>query len=95
VLKEGAIAAGTGALIILLFWARGKHLNRASHPLSILDIDIVLVGAWASRSHDDTGGMALAVGSLVDDATVEIEMSHRNMAMKKPSAGPILMERLK
>src|SRR5258705_4779901 len=36
------------------------------------------------------GGMALAVGILVDDATVEIENVHRNMAMKKPLRRAIL-----
>src|SRR5207244_8682026 len=36
------------------------------------------------------GGMALAVGILVDDATVEIENVHRNLAMKKPLRRAIL-----
>ncbi len=36
------------------------------------------------------GGMALAVGILVDDATVEIENTHRNMAMKKPLVRAVL-----
>src|SRR5207245_4287250 len=36
------------------------------------------------------GGMALAVGILVDDATVEIENVHRNMAMKRPLRQAIL-----
>ena len=36
------------------------------------------------------GGMALAVGILVDDATVEIENTHRNMAEKKPLTRAIL-----
>ena len=34
------------------------------------------------------GGLALAVGILVDDATVEIENIHRNLAMKKPIMRP-------
>ncbi len=36
------------------------------------------------------GGMSLAVGILVDDATVEIENTHRNMAMKKPLVRAVL-----
>src|SRR5258707_9897098 len=36
------------------------------------------------------GGLALAVGILVDDATVEIENIHRNLAMKKPMVRAIL-----
>ena len=36
------------------------------------------------------GGMALAVGILVDDATVEIENTHRNMAMRKPLVRAVL-----
>src|SRR5262249_39420768 len=36
------------------------------------------------------GGLALAVGILVDDATVEIENTHRNMAMEKPLVQAIL-----
>src|SRR5678809_326512 len=36
------------------------------------------------------GGLALAVGILVDDATVELENTHRNMAMKKPLVRAVL-----
>ena len=36
------------------------------------------------------GGLALAVGILVDDATVEIENTHRNMAMRKPLVRAVL-----
>src|SRR5258707_2087817 len=36
------------------------------------------------------GGLALAVGILVDDATVEIENTHRNLSMKKPITRAIL-----
>src|SRR5437763_10578754 len=36
------------------------------------------------------GGLALAVGILVDDATVEIENTHRNLAMKKPLVRAVL-----
>jgi hypothetical protein len=44
----------------------------------------------ADAQPDDAGGLSLAVGILVDDATVEIENVHRNMAMKKPLVQAIL-----
>ena len=92
VLKEGAIAAGLTALMILLFlgsW-RSTVIVAISIPLSLL----VSVGIlWALGQTLNTltlGGMALAVGILVDDATVEIENVHRQMGMKKPLRRAIL-----
>ena len=92
VLKEGAIAAGLTALMILLFlgsW-RSTVIVAISIPLSILVSVTVL---WALKQTINTltlGGMALAVGILVDDATVEIENVHRQMGMKKPLHRAIL-----
>ena len=86
VIKEGAIAAGLTALMILLFlgsW-RSTLIVGTSIPLSILASIIVLWAMGYSLNTMTLGGMALAVGILVDDATVEIENVHRNMAMKKP-----------
>jgi multidrug efflux pump subunit AcrB len=86
VLKEGAIAAGLTALMILLFigsW-RSTLIVATSIPLSILASVVVL---WIMRQSLNTmtlGGMALAVGILVDDATVELENVHRNLGMQKP-----------
>jgi CzcA family heavy metal efflux pump len=92
VLKEGAIAAGLTALMILLFlgsW-RSTVIVAVSIPLSIL----VSVGVlWALGQTLNTltlGGLALAVGILVDDATVEIENVHRQMGMAKPLRRAIL-----
>src|SRR4051812_40164030 len=85
VLKEGAIAAGLTALMILLFlgsW-RSMLIVATSIPLSILTSIIILWALGYSLNTMTLGGMALAVGILVDDATVEIENVHRNMAMKK------------
>jgi len=85
VLKEGAIAAGLTALMILLFlgsW-RSTLIVATSIPLSLLCSIIVLWALGHSLNTMTLGGMALAVGILVDDATVEIENTHRNMAMKK------------
>jgi CzcA family heavy metal efflux pump len=92
VLKEGAIAAGLTALMILLFlgsW-RSTLIVATSIPLSILCSIIILWGLGQSLNTMTLGGMALAVGILVDDATVEIENVHRNLAMKKPLRRAIL-----
>jgi multidrug efflux pump subunit AcrB len=92
VLKEGAIAAGLTALMILLFlgsW-RSTVIVATSIPLSILTSIIVLWGMGYTLNTMTLGGMALAVGILVDDATVELENVHRNIAMKKPLRQAIL-----
>src|SRR6202158_3742933 len=92
VLREGAIAAGLTALMILLFlgsW-RSTLVVSISIPLSILTSIIVLWVLGYSLNTMTLGGMALAVGILVDDATVEIENVHRNLAMKKPLRRAIL-----
>ena len=92
VLKEGAIAAGLTALMILMFlgsW-RSTLIVATSIPLSILASIIVLWGLGHSLNIMTLGGMALAVGILVDDATVELENVHRNLAMNKPLRQAIL-----
>src|SRR5437879_2835808 len=92
VLKEGAIAAGLTALMILLFlgsW-RSTLIVATSIPLSILVSIVILWALGQSLNTMTLGGMALAVGILVDDATVEIENVHRNLAMKKPIRRAIL-----
>jgi multidrug efflux pump subunit AcrB len=92
VLKEGAIAAGLTALMILLFlgsW-RSTLIVAVSIPLSILTGIIILWAMGQSLNTMTLGGMALAVGILVDDATVEIENVHRNLGMKKPIRRAIL-----
>ncbi len=92
VLKEGAIAAGLTALMILLFlgsW-RSTLIVATSIPLSILASIIVLWAMGQSLNSMTLGGMALAVGILVDDVTVEIENVHRNLGMKKPLRRAIL-----
>src|SRR5207237_835345 len=90
--KEGAIAAGLTALMILLFlgsW-RSTLIVATSIPLSILTSITALWALGYSLNTMTLGGMALAVGILVDDATVEIENVHRNLAMKKPLRRAIL-----
>jgi multidrug efflux pump subunit AcrB len=92
VLKEAAIAAGLTALMILLFlgsW-RSTVIVLVSIPLSILTSIIVLNLLGQTLNVMTLGGMALAVGVLVDDATVEIENIHRNLAQRKPLVRAIL-----
>ncbi len=86
VVKEAAIAAALTALMILLFlgsW-RSTVIVVISIPLSILVSIIVLRALGHTLNVMTLGGMALAVGILVDDATVAIENIHRNMGQKKP-----------
>ncbi len=79
VLREGAIAAGLTALMILLFlgsW-RSTVVVMVSIPLSILT-SVAVLGALGQTINTMTlGGLALAVGILVDDSTVTIENTHR------------------
>jgi multidrug efflux pump subunit AcrB len=92
VLREGAIAAVLTGLMILLFvgsW-RSTLIVCISIPLSILTSLIVLGLLGQTVNVMTLGGLALAVGILVDDATVEIENIHRNMGMKKPITRAIL-----
>src|SRR6266571_2056077 len=92
VLKEGVIAACLTALMILLFlgtW-RSTLVVATSIPLSILCSVIILSALGQTLNLMTLGGLALAVGILVDDATVEIENIHRNLAMRKPMIRAIL-----
>jgi multidrug efflux pump subunit AcrB len=79
VLREGAIAAGLTALMILLFlgsW-RSTVVVMVSIPLSILTSIAVLSALGETINTMTLGGLALAVGILVDDSTVTIENTHR------------------
>ncbi len=92
VMKEGIIAATLTAIMILLFlgtW-RGTFIIALSIPLSVL-CSLGLLSALGETINLMTlGGLALAVGILVDDATVEIENVHRQMALGKPNVQAIL-----
>jgi multidrug efflux pump subunit AcrB len=92
VVREAAIAAGLTALMLLLFlgsW-RSTIIVLVSIPLSIL-VSVIALGLLGQTLNVMTlGGMSLAVGILVDDATVEIENVHRNLAKKKPIVRAIL-----
>ena len=78
-LREGAIAAGLTALMILVFlgsW-RSTLVVMISIPLAILSSLIVLYFLGETLNTMTLGGLALAVGILVDDSTVTIENTHR------------------
>ncbi len=92
VVREALIAAFLTGMMILLFlgsW-RSTIIVCISIPLSILTSIIILNMMGHTINVMTLGGMALAVGILVDDATVEIENTHRNMAMKKPLVQAVL-----
>jgi multidrug efflux pump subunit AcrB len=92
VLHEGVIAGCLTALMILLFlgsW-RSTLVVITSIPLSILTSIIALKLLNQSLNVMTLGGLALAVGILVDDATVEIENNHRQLDLGKPLRQAIL-----
>ncbi len=98
VVKEAAIAAGLTALMILLFlgsW-RSTLIVIISIPLSILVSIIILWMLGETLNVMTLGGMALAVGILVDDATVAIENIHRNLHQRSGAwCAPFSMARSK
>ncbi|HKD76473.1 MAG TPA: efflux RND transporter permease subunit, partial [Ktedonobacterales bacterium] len=87
VVREAAMAAGLVALMVLVFLGSGRSMLIVilSIPLSILTAVIGLKLSDQSINIMTLGGLALAVGMLVDDATVAIENIHRHHAMRKPS----------
>jgi len=79
VLQEGAIAAGLTALMMLIFlgsW-RSMLVVMVAIPLSIMTSIAVLAALGQTINTMTLGGLALAVGILVDDSTVTIENTHR------------------
>jgi CzcA family heavy metal efflux pump len=92
VLHEAVLAAVLTAVMILLFlgdW-RPTIVIAISIPLSIFCSIIVLAAIGETLNIMTLGGLALAVGILVDDATVEIENIERNLAMGKEMRTAIL-----
>jgi len=92
VVREAAIAAGLTGIMMLLFlgsW-RSTVIVMTSIPLSLLVSIIVLNWFGQTINLMTLGGMALAVGILVDDATVEVENFHRQHALGKPALRAIL-----
>jgi multidrug efflux pump subunit AcrB len=92
VIKEATIAACLTGLMILLFlgnW-RSTLIIATSIPLSILTSILVLSALGQTINIMTLGGLALAVGILVDDATVEIENINRNLTLGKEVEHAIL-----
>ena len=92
VIREAVIAACLTGLMILIFlgsW-RSTLIIAVSIPLSILISIIVLSFLGETINIMTLGGLALAVGMLVDDATVEIENTNRNLDQGKEIKQAIL-----
>jgi CzcA family heavy metal efflux pump len=92
VIREGVIAACLTGLMILLFlgsW-RSTLIIAVSIPLSVLASLIVLSALGETINIMTLGGLALAVGILVDDATVEVENINRNIDQGKEILQAIL-----
>ncbi len=92
VLTAGAIAAALTGLMILLFLGNWRltSIIVVSIPLSILSALTVLYALGQTLNTMTLGGFALAVGILVDNATVVIENVDRNLALGRPLEDSIL-----
>ena len=92
VVQEAVTAAILVAIMVLLFLGspRSMVIVITSIPLSILTAIVGLKLTGQTINTMTLGGIALAVGMLVDDATVEVENIHRNHAMHKPLLVAIL-----
>ena len=92
VLREGLIAACLTAVMVLVFLGsfRSTIIISVSIPLSILCSLVVLSLLGETVNIMTLGGLALAVGILVDDATVEIENINRNLEQGKEIEQAIL-----
>lgn len=92
VVVESIIAGLLTATMILIFlgsW-RSTLIVAVSIPLAIFSSIVMLYLLGHSLNVMTLGGLALAVGILVDDATVEIENIHRNLGLGKPLRQAIL-----
>ena len=92
VLREAVLASILVSIMILVFLGSWQSMVIVciSIPLAILSSIIVLNLAGQSINIMTLGGLALAIGMLVDDATVEVENIHRNRSMGKPLTVAIL-----
>ena len=92
VVREGVIAGCLTGLMILVFlgsW-RSTLIIAVSIPLSVLTSLVVLSALGQTINIMTLGGLALAVGILVDDATVEVENINRNLDQGKEIIQAIL-----
>src|SRR5512140_954218 len=92
VVREALIAAALTGLMILMFLGSWRSTLTVviSIPLSILFSTVALWALGETLNVMTLGGPALAVGILVDDATVAIENIHRNMHQRKPFTRAII-----
>jgi multidrug efflux pump subunit AcrB len=92
VVNEATTAAAlTGLLMLAILGSwRSTLIVAISIPLSILASIICLNVCGQTLNTMTLGGLALAVGMLVDDATVEVENIHRNLALKMPIVDAVL-----
>ena len=92
VVREALLASILVSLMILIFLGslRTMTIVIISIPLSILTSIVGLNLLGHSINIMTLGGLALAIGMLVDDATVEVENIHRNLRMGKPPTVAIL-----
>ena len=86
VIMGGLMASGLTALMILLFLGNWRLtlIILASIPLSIITAILIMSVSGQTLNTMTLGGFALAVGILVDNATVVIENVERHLAMNKP-----------
>jgi multidrug efflux pump subunit AcrB len=92
VVREGIIAGALTSILILVFlgsW-RSTLIICISIPLSILTSVLILSALGETINIMTLGGLALAVGILVDDATVEIENIERQLGLGKDLRQAIL-----
>jgi multidrug efflux pump subunit AcrB len=86
VVTEGVLAAAlTGAMVLVFLGSwRSTLIVLVSIPLSIMTSIIFLSLMGETLNIMTLGGLTLAIGILVDDATVAIENIHRNVSARKP-----------
>ena len=92
VVREGIIAGALTSILIMVFlgsW-RSTLIICVSIPLSILTSVLILSAIGETINIMTLGGLALAVGILVDDATVEIENIERQLGLGKELRQAIL-----
>src|SRR6201999_1358942 len=92
VVREGVIAASLTSLMILMFlgsW-RSTVIIATSIPLAVLSALMALWATGQTLNIMTLGGLALAVGILVDDATVTIENINWHLEHGKPVYGAIM-----
>jgi len=92
VLREGILGALLTGVMVLLFlrnW-RSSLIVVATIPFALLAAVVALWGAGQTINIMTLGGLALAVGILVDEATVAIENIHTHISRGEPIARAVL-----